>query len=68
MWAVILADFGLEIAEFLWIDVELPFEITAHLSFHLIDLSEREHALTDYSPALVRVGIVADDLAGDHES
>ena len=32
------------------IDVELPLQVGAHLSFHLIDLSESEHALACDAP------------------
>ena len=32
------------------IDVELPLQVRAHLSFHLIDLSESEHALACDTP------------------
>jgi len=35
---------------------------------HLIDLLEREHGLSDDTPALVGVGIVAEVLGGHHES
>lgn len=49
-------------------DIELPLEIAAHLAFHLVDLAEGEHALADDGPGLVGVGVVADDLGGEHES
>ena len=44
------------------VDGKLPLEITAHLSLHLVDLAEGEHALGDDAPRLVRIGVVADNL------
>jgi hypothetical protein len=49
-------------------DVEYPFEVTAHLAFHLVHLLEREEALPDDALRLVGVRVIADDLGGDHES
>lgn len=47
--------------------MKYPLEVGAHLSLHLIYLLERVEALADDAPGLVRVGIVADHLGGDHE-
>ena len=57
----------LELLEGAGLDVELPFEVGAHFPLHLVALPEGEHALADDGPGLVRVGVVADDLEGDHE-
>ena len=65
--AVVLADLGLELAELLGVNVEQPLQVAAHLALHLVYLAEGEHALADDGPGLVRVGVVADDLARDHE-
>jgi len=42
----------------------VPLQIRAHFALHLVDFPEREHALTDDTPRLVRVSVVADDLGG----
>lgn len=47
--------------------VQLPLEVPTHLAFHLINFPEREHALANDGPGLVGVGVVADDLGGEHE-
>ena len=39
------------------IDVELPLQVRAHLSFHLIDLPESKHALARDTPRLVGIGV-----------
>ena len=44
------------------IDVELPLQVGAHLSFHLIDLPECKHALVNDTPWLLGISVVADDL------
>lgn len=49
------------------IDIELPLQVGAPLSFHLVDLAERKHALTDDTPRLVGIRVVANDLQGEHE-
>jgi hypothetical protein len=54
-------------AEMIRLDVELPVQVGAHLAFHLVDLTESEHALADDAPRLVAVSVVTDHLAGDHE-
>ena len=38
-----------------------------HLTLHLIDLPELEHALANDRPGLVRVGVITDYLGGGHE-
>jgi hypothetical protein len=60
-------DLGGELVEDGAVDVELPVEVRAHLALYLVDLAEREHALADDGPGLVRVRVVADDLGRDHE-
>jgi hypothetical protein len=57
----------LKIAQRGGIYVELPLEIRAHLSFHLVNLPESEHALTHDAPRLVRIRVIADDLGGEHK-
>jgi len=49
------------------LDVELPLEIGAHLALHLVNLPKSKHALTDNTPGLVGIGIIADDLGSNHE-
>jgi len=61
------ADHRLKFLECVGLDVELPFEVGAHFSLHLVDLLEGKHAPTDDAPGLVRVCIVADDLGSNHE-
>lgn len=56
-----------KIAERRGIDVELPLQVGAHLSFHLVDLPESKHALADNTPRLVGIRIVTDYLGGEHE-
>ena len=63
----VLTDHVLELLESTRLDVELPVEVLAHLALHLVDPPKLEHALADYQPGLVRIGIVADHLGGDHE-
>ena len=63
----ILLNAVLKIAQRGGIYVELPLEVRAHLSFHLVDLPESEHALTHDTPRLVRIGVIADDLGGEHK-
>ena len=41
----ILLDVSLKIAQRRGIDIELPLQVRAHLSLHLVDLPERKHAL-----------------------
>jgi hypothetical protein len=47
-------------------DFHLIFEITAHLSLHGVDVDHAEYALTDGTPWLGWIGLVADDLGGEH--
>ena len=55
-------DHGLKISKNGIIDGEVPFEVSTHLAFHLVDLAKVEHALGDDQPGLVAVGIVAHDF------
>jgi len=57
----------LKIAQRRRIDIELPLQVGAHLSFHLVDLPERKHALADDTPRLVGIRVVANDLGGEHK-
>ena len=50
-----------------FVDVELPFQVGAHLALHLGDLAQSEHSLNNNTPGLVRVSVVAHNLAGEHE-
>jgi hypothetical protein len=63
----ILPNHGLELLECAGLNIELPFQVGAHLAFHLVDLPKGKHTLTDDAPRLVRVSIIADDLGGNHE-
>jgi len=63
----ILPNHGLELLERAGLDVELPFEVGAHLAFHLVNLPKGKHTLTNDTPGLVRVSIIADDLGSNHE-
>ena len=47
--------------------IEHPVEVAAHLALHVVDLTKGKHALGDNAPRLVRVRVVANDLASDHE-
>ena len=67
-WASkVLVDHVLKFLEGAGLDVKLLVEILAHLVLHLVDLPQLDHALTNYQPGLVWVGIVTDHLGGDHE-
>ena len=46
---------------------QVPLQVSTHLPLHLVHLLEGEHLLSDDAPTLVGVGVIADDLAGDHE-
>ena len=63
-----LADFLLKALELGAVDVEDPFEVAAHLALHLVYLLERVEILADDAPRLVGVGVVADNLGGNHKS
>lgn len=63
----ILLNAMLKIAQRRGIDVELPLQVGAHLSFHLVDLPESKHALANDTPRLVGISVVADNLGGKHE-
>jgi hypothetical protein len=49
------------------IDVELPLQVGVDLSFHLVDSAEHKHALTEDTPRLVGIRVIASDLRGEHE-
>jgi hypothetical protein len=63
----VAADHSLEIGKDWVVDGKLPFEIATHLAFHLVDLPQGEHTLSDDTPRLVGVGVVADHFRGDHK-
>jgi len=46
----IMLNAGLKVAQRRGVDVELPLQVGAHLPFHLIDLPERKHALSNDTP------------------
>ena len=48
-------------------DAKLPLEVGAHLPLHLVDLPEDVHTLTDDTPRLVGVSVIADDLGSNHK-
>ena len=56
-----------KVAARLRLEIELALEIAAHLALHLVDLAEGEHALAHDAPGFVGVGVVTDDLGGNHE-
>ena len=67
-WASkVLVDHVLKFLEGAGLDIKLLVEILAHLALHLVDLPQLDHALTDYWPGLVWVGIIADHFGGNHE-
>ena len=43
------------------LDVELPFNVGAHLALHLVNLPEGKRASTNNTPVPVKIGIIADD-------
>jgi hypothetical protein len=61
------ANHRLEFLERAGFNIKLPFEVRAHFALHLVDLAKGEHALTDDAPGLVGVGIITDDLRGNHK-
>jgi len=63
----IMLNASLKVAQRRGVDVELPLQVGAHLSFHLIDLAERKHALSNDAPRLVGICIVTYDLGGEHK-
>ena len=63
----VAARLRLEIVQDQGLEIELALEIAAHLTLHLVDLAEGKHALVHGAPGLVRVGVVTDDLGGNHE-
>ena len=56
-----------EIAQDILVDAKLPFQVVAQFAFHPVDLSRREHVLRDDTPRFVRIGVIADDPAREHE-
>jgi hypothetical protein len=52
--------------EVLRLDVE-ALEVVTHLALHLVDLVKVGDTLADNAPGLIGVGVVADDLGGNHE-
>ena len=58
---------GLEFLECAGLDVKLPLKVGAHLTLHLVDLPKGKHALTNDTPGLVRVSIIADNLGSNHK-
>jgi hypothetical protein len=67
IWTALLLDTLGESLELRGLDMEEPLEVQAHLTLHLIYLIESAEVLSDDTPRLVGVGVVADDLGGDHE-
>jgi hypothetical protein len=63
----VLLDHRFELLKSARFNVELPLQIGAHLSFHLVDLPESEHSLTNDTPGLVGISVIADDLGCNHE-
>jgi len=49
------------------LDIELPLKVGTHLSFHLVNLPKGKHTLTNNTPGLVGVSIIADDLGSNHK-
>jgi len=62
----IAAHLRLKVAQCRGINVQLPLQVTTHLTYHLINL-QGEHTLANDAPRLVGICIVADNLGGDHE-
>lgn len=63
----IMLNASLKVAQRRGVDVELPLQVGAHLPFHLVDLPERKHALSNDAPRLVRIRIVTYDLGSKHK-
>jgi hypothetical protein len=56
-----------EVLERAGLDVELPFQVGAHLMLHLVDLLKGKHILTNDTPGLVGISVITDDLGSNHE-
>jgi hypothetical protein len=67
IWTVLLPDVLGESLDLRGFDMKEPLEVRAHLVLHLIYLLESVEVLSDDTPRLVGVGVVANDLRGDHE-
>jgi hypothetical protein len=65
--SVLRANTGCKVEKLIALDIEVPLEVSAHLSFHLVDLLEAKHLLCDDAPRIVRVRFIANDLRRDHE-
>ena len=57
-----------EFLECAGLDIELPLQVGTHLPLHLVDLPKGKHTLTDDTPRLVRVSVIAYDLGSNHKS
>ena len=60
----ILLNTMLKIVQRRGIDVELPLQGGAHLSFHMVDLPQCKHALANDTPRLVQMGMALMNRAG----
>jgi hypothetical protein len=58
---------GLELLECAGLDIELPLKVGTHLALHLVDLPKGKHTLTNNTPGLVGIGVIAYDLGSNHE-
>ena len=63
----ILPNHGLELPEHAGLGVELPFEVGAHLVFHLVNLPKGKHSLANDTPEFVGVSVIADVLGSNRE-
>jgi hypothetical protein len=59
---------SLEFLECARLDIELPLQVGTHLPLHLVDLPKDKHTLTDNTPRLVRISVIAYDLGSNHKS
>ena len=48
-------------------NVQVPLQVATHFPLHLVDFLQRKHFLRHDAPRLVRIGVVADDFAGNHK-
>jgi hypothetical protein len=64
---VLLVDHSSELSELVGGGSQIPRKVVDHLSLHQVNVAEVVKTRPNNSPALVRVGVVADHFRADHE-